>query len=249
MQDAELQAVATNIVVISVALLAITLAVLTNAWQRLLHYIGLLSTQGRRDISNLLAGLLMASLIVYGALIAMGIVGPDLVQAVIFFVVLAIDIIGVGYLAFIFIWNIVWHHRLPRLRRSKEPDVEEWEKVGMIFYSASTFNLLLAAFSFTVSVLGATETTVGINIRPDPAEDVDFSRWSLTAGISAFFLGLMLLAFGKYADLYRFLDSKSKGDEVQDSAPEDHHPTDQDDAHVIDAGSYQESPEQVGGRL
>ena len=169
MQGTELQVLATNIVVISVALLAIALAVLSHAWQRFLHYSGVLSVQGRRDISSLLTGFLVASIAVYGALVVMGIVGPDLVQAIIFLVVLGIDLIGVGYLAFIFIWNIIWHRRLPSFRRSREPDGEQWEKVGMIFYSASMFNLLLAAFSFTVSVLAATDTTVGINIRPDPS--------------------------------------------------------------------------------
>ena len=227
MQLAELQAVATNIVVISVALLAIALAVLSHTWQRFLHYSGLLSAQGRRDIRNLLTGLLAASLIVYGSLIAMGIVGPDLVQMVIFVVVLGIGLFGIGYLAFIFIWNILWNRRLPRFRRSKETDVEEWEKTGMLFYSTSMFNLLLAAFSFTVSVLAATDTTVGTGIRPDPLEDVDFSRWSLSAGVTAFFLGLMSLVFGKYIDLYRFLGSKGKGEEVSESDLVDDGPTDQ----------------------
>ena len=128
MQFAELQAVATNIVVISVALLAIALAVLSHSWQRFLHYTGLLSTQGRRDISNSLTGLLVASLIVYGVLIAMGIVGPDLVQSAFLVVMLGIGLFSIGYLAFKFIWNIIWHRRLPRFRRAKEPDVEELEK-------------------------------------------------------------------------------------------------------------------------
>ena len=102
--------------------------------------------------------------------------------------------------------------------------------MGMLFYTASMFNLLLAAFSFTVSVLAATDTTVGIGIRPNPAEDVDFSRWSLSPGTTAFFLGLMFLGFGKYIDLYRFLGSKGKGEGVQDSASEGHVPTDQNEA-------------------
>ena len=74
MQFAELQAVATNIVVISVALLAVTIIMFSAAWQGSSHYIGLLSAQGRRDINNLLVGSLVVSLIVYGVLIAMGIV-------------------------------------------------------------------------------------------------------------------------------------------------------------------------------
>ena len=249
MQDAELQVLATNIVVISVALLAIALAVLSHVWQRLLHYTGILSAQGRRDISNLLTGLFIVSFAFYGALVAMGIVGPDLVQMIIFFIVLGIDIVGVGYLAFLFIWNIIWHRKLPSFRRSREPDVEQWEKAGMIYYSTSMFNLLLAAFSFTISVVTATDATVGINIRPDPAEDVDFSRWSLSAGTAAFFFGLMLLAFGKYADLHRFLDSKGKGDEVQNPAPEGYGPTDQDEANDIPVAHRQEPPEQVSGRV
>ena len=228
MHDTELQVLATNIVVISVALLAIALAVLSHAWHRFLHYSGLLSAQGRRDISGFLTGLLVASFTVYGALVAMGIVGPDLVQMIIFIVVLGIDIVGIGYLAFIFIWNIIWHRRLPRLRRSKEPDVEEWEKMGMLFYSTSMFNLLLAAFSFTISVLAATDTTVGISIRPNPAEDVDFSRWSLSAGSATFFLGLMFLGFGKFIDLRRSLGPKDKDEKARNSGSVDHGPADQD---------------------
>ena len=83
--------------------MAIALAVLSHAWQRFLHYSGLLSAQGRRDISNLLTGILAASFTVYGALVAMGIVGPDLVQTVIFFAILGIGLVGIGYLAFMFI--------------------------------------------------------------------------------------------------------------------------------------------------
>lgn len=100
----------------------------------------------------------------------------------------------------------------------------------MLCYSTSMVNLLLAAFSFTVSVLAATDTTVGTSIRTNPAEDVDFSRWSLSAGTTALFLGFMLLGFGKYIDLHRFLGSKDKGEEVRDSASEDQGPTDQDEA-------------------
>ena len=233
MQLAELQAVATNIVVISVALLAVTIIMFSSAWQGFLHYIGLLSVQGRRDISNPLVGFLVVSLIVYGALIAMGIIGPDLVQSTFLVVMLGIGLFGIGYLAYIaaiIAWNLIRHRRLTGLQRSREPDVEEWEKLGVLSYSTAVFNLLLATFSFAISVMGAMDTTAGISIRPNPAEDVDFSRWSLSAGTTVFFFGLMLLGSGKYIDLYRLLGSKGKGDEVRDSAPEDHRPTNQAEA-------------------
>ena len=234
MQDAEMQFIATNIVVISVALLAIVLVILSHTWQSFLHYFGLLSAQGRRDISNLLLGFIVVSSIVYGGLMAMGVVGPKLVQSAFLVVMLGLGIFSIGYLAYtaaIVVWNLVWHRQLPRFPHSKEPDVEQWEKFGVIFYSTAVFNLLLATISFAISVMGAMDTTVGINIRPDPAEDVDFSRWSLSAGTIAFFFGLLLLAIGKYADLHRFLDSKVKGEEVVDSTPEDNGSTDQDEAN------------------
>ena len=232
MQETEMQVIATNIVVISVALLAIALVMLSHTWQSFLHYSALLSAQGRRDISNLLLGLMVVSFIVYGALMAMGIVGPDLVQSAFLVVMLGISLFGIGYLAYIgaiIAWNLIRHRRRPRLQRSKEPVVEEWEKFGLIFYSTSGFNLLLATISFAISVIGAMDPTVGINLRPNPTEDVDFSRWSLSAGTMAFFFGLLLLAIGKYADLRRFLDFKVKGEETRDSAPEDHRPKDKDE--------------------
>ena len=233
MEDAEMQVIATNIVVISIALLAIAIVMLSHAWRSFLHYFGLLSAQGRREISNLLVGFIVVSSIVYGSLIAMGIVGPDLVQSAFLVVMLGIGLFSIGYLAYtavIIAWNLIQHRRLPRFSRSKEPDVEEWEKMGVIFYSKSVFNLLLATISFAISVIGAMGTTAGINIRRNPAEDVDFSRWALSAGTMAFFFGLLLLAIGKYADLHRFLDSKAKGDEVQGSALDDNGPTNQDEA-------------------
>ena len=100
----------------------------------------------------------------------------------------------------------------------------------MLAYSTSVFNIVLAAFSFAVSLLTATDTTVGTGIRSNPAEDVDFSRWSLLAGTMAFFIGLMLLGAGKYVDLHRFLGSKRKGEEARVSAPEDNGPADQEKA-------------------
>ena len=45
-----------------------------------------------------------------------------------------------------------------------------------------------------------------------------------------FFLGLMLLGFGKYVDLSRILDSKGKGEEVRDSDSVDNDLTDQDES-------------------
>ena len=243
MQLAELQAFATNIVVISVALLAVTIIMFSSAWQGLLHYIGLLSVQGRRDIATTMMLLNVAFLALFGVFIAMAYVSPDMVRVVIFFVALVIAVVEILYLSFIFVWNILRHRRLPRFRRSREPDVEEWEKTGTLVYSASVFNLVLATLSFAFSVLAATDTTVGTGIRPDPAEDVDFSRWLLSAGTTAFLSGLMLLGFGKYIDLYRFLGSKGRGEEMRDSAPEDHDPTDQDEACDIAVGNYQESPE------
>ena len=252
MQDTEMQAIATNIVVISVALLAITLVMLSHTWRSFLHYFALLSAQGRRDINNLLIGFILVSSLVYGALMAVGVVGFYTVQSVVLVVVLGLGLFGLGYLAYIAViiaWNLIRHRRLPRLQRSKEPDVEEWEKYRVIFYSTSMFNLLLAAFSFAIAVIGAMDSTVGINVRPDPAEDVDFSRWALSAGTMAFFFGLLLSAIGKYADFHRFLGSKGMDEEMRDSALAEHGPTDPDDAHDTAAGNYQEYPEQVGGRL
>ena len=55
----------------------------------------------------------MASLIVYGVLMAMGIVGPDLVQSAFLVVMLGAGLFSIAYLAFKFIWNIIWHRRLP----------------------------------------------------------------------------------------------------------------------------------------
>ena len=172
MEDAEMQVIATNIVVISIALLAIAIVMLSHAWRSFLHYFGLLSAQGRREISNLLVGFIVVSSIVYGSLIAMGIVGPDLVQSAFLVVMLGIGLFSIGYLAYtavIIAWNLIQHRRLPRFSRSKEPDVEEWEKMGVIFYSKSVFNLLLATISFAISVIGAMGTTAGINIRRNPA--------------------------------------------------------------------------------
>ena len=211
MQLAELQNVATNIVVISVALLAVTIIMFSSAWQGFLHYIGLLSVQGRRDIATIILWSYVFFFAVFGVYIAMAYWGPSLVGIVVFLVLLVLAVIEILYLAFIFVWNILRHRRLPSFRRSKAPDVEEWEKTGTLAYSASVFNLMLATFSFAVSVLSSTDATVGTGIRPNPAEDVDFSRWSLSAGTVTFFFGLMLLGAGKYIDLYRFLSSQGKG--------------------------------------
>ena len=233
MQDTGLQVFATNIVVISVALLAVAIVMFSAAWQGFLRYIGLLSAQGRRDISNLSLGSVVVSSIVYVALIAMGIVGPDLVQSTLLIAMLGIGLFCTGYLAFIAamtVWNIIRHRRLPRLRRSKEPDIEEWEKAGMLAYLTSVFNLLLATISFAISVMSAMDATVGTSLRTNPAEDVDFSKWSLSAGTMTFFLGLMLLGSGKFIDLHRFLDSKRKGEKEQASAHEDHGPIDRGSA-------------------
>lgn len=230
MQLADLQAVATNIVVISVALLAVTIIMFSSAWQGFLHYIGLLSVQGRRNIATTIFWINVIFLAVFGVHIAMAYIGPVIVQIVIFSVMLALAAIEIVYLTFVFVWNILRHRRLPRFRRSREADTEEWEKIGTLAYSASVFNLALAVFSFAFSVLAATDATVGTGIRPNPAEDVDFSRWSLSAGTMTFFLGLMLLGFGKYIDLYRFFGPKSTGEGARDSVPDDDRPTDQDEA-------------------
>ena len=169
MQLAELQSVATNIVVISVALLAVTIIMFSSAWQGFLHYIGLLSVQGRRDISTTIFWCNAVFFAFFGVFIAMAYVGPDMVQIAIFFGALVLGAIEIVYLAFIFVWNILRHQRLPRFRRSKEPDVEEWEKIGTIAYSASVFNSVLATFSFAISVVTAMDATVGTGIRLNPA--------------------------------------------------------------------------------
>ena len=228
MQLAELQAVATNIVVISVALLAVAIIMFSASWQGLFNYIGLLSVEGRRDIATMIFWSYVFFATVFGVYIAMAYWGPNLVRIFVFLVLFVFSVVEIVYLVFIFVWNIVRHRRLPRLRRSKEPDVEEWEKAGMLAYSTSVFNMVLAVFSFAVSLLTAMDATVGTGIRSNPSEDVDFSRWTLLAGTMAFFIGLMLLGAGRYVDLYRLLGSKVKAEEVRDSDTVDSGQGDQD---------------------
>ena len=251
MQLAELQSVATNIVVISVALLTVTIVVSSFAWRGLLHNTGLLSLQGRREISAAIIWVNAVFFTFFGFVIAMAYVGPDMVQIVIFFGALILGAIEMVYFAFIFFRYILRHRRLPRFQfsRSKEPDVEGREKVGMVVYSASVFNLTLATFSFAFSVVTAMDATVGTGIRLNPAEDVDFSRWTLSAGTLSFFFGFMLLGCGKFVDLLRFLGSNDKGGEVQDSNPEDQGPTDRDETADQQVGNCRKSPEQVSDRV
>ncbi len=230
-QVAGLQALATNIVVISVALLAVTIFAISAAWRGLLHYIRLISVQGRRDIANTIFWFYMASFAAFGAVIAMYYVGHDMMQIIVFFGMLALAAIGIVYSAFRFVWDILRNRKPRRFQRSKEPNVEELEKLGTLVYSTSVVNLALATFSFAFTVFGATDATVGTGIRPDSADDVNFSGWLLYAGTMAFLFGLMLLGAGKCVDFHRFLDAKRKGEEVRDSAPEEHGPTHQDEAY------------------
>ena len=230
MQDTVLQDMATNIVVISVALLAVTIFLFAAAWQGLFQYVGLLSVQGRRDVSAMIFWSFVFFSAVFGVYIAMYYFGPEMVRIFIILGVYLLAVIEFIFFAFIFVWNILRHGRLPRFSRSKEPDVEEWEKVGMLAYSSSVFNIVLSVFSFVFSLVTAMDATVETGMRSNPAEDVDFSRWSLLAGTTAFFLGMMLLGAGKFVDLYRFLDSKAKGEEAPETVPEDNHLPDQDKA-------------------
>ena len=116
MQDTEMQIVATNIVVISVALLAVTIIMFSAAWQGLMHYIGLLSAQGHREIATMIFWSYVFFSAVFGVYIAMAYWGPNLVRILVFLVLLVFAVIEIVYLVFIFVWNIVRHRGLPRLQ-------------------------------------------------------------------------------------------------------------------------------------
>ena len=213
-----MQVVAANIVVISVALLATTLVVLSPTWQGFLRYIGLLSAQSRREIRTPLYYSLGVSAAVFGSVIAMGIVDPYLVQSAAFFVMLGLAVLGIGYIAVLFTWNLLRHRRFPRFRRSEEPEVKPWEKAGTLAYTLSLVHLVFAAFLFAVCVIGAIDTTVGISLGPNTAEDFDFSRWTLRAATMAFFFGLLLFGFGRFVDFQRLVAPADE--EARESVPE-----------------------------
>ena len=198
-----MQDISASIVVISIALLATTLVLISPTWRGLLSYVQLLSAEGWQDIKTPLFYALVLSTLVFGAAVAMGIVGPVLVQSVVLLVMMGICVLGICYFIVISLWRFVRRQPLIDGGQPQQSDLESWEKYGAMAYTASLAHLVLAAALLAICMLESIDTAVDISLGPNTQDSFEFARWTIRAAIPAFFVGLLLLGCGKFVDFWR----------------------------------------------
>ena len=95
---------------------------------------------------------------------------------------------------------------------------------------------------FTGSMVSAMDMAISITLGPITEREFFNSLLMLRAAAPTLFFGLLFLGCGKVIDLLRTVILKMT--EVQDSAPENLGPKDQDEAGNVVIENYQESSEE-----
>ncbi len=200
-----LQGISTNIVVISIALLAITFILIQPAWRGVLRYNQILSPDDRRDMRTPLCVVFALSVLAILPTISMGLVDPILVQNIEVIITL-----GLGASAGVYYTVVLLRDVSRRPTKDAESKSRYWRKTGTISYFLSAFHLGFCATLLTACIVGSIDVALGIRLSSDIQGDFDLSRWTLSAATMAFLFGFVFLALGCFADICKPTDPASE---------------------------------------
>ncbi len=197
MNDPALRQIASDISLISIALLGVTFILLSIAWRGFLQRWLTMPREQRRPLVRASFIMILPILLPIVVATAVGAYWPTLVQTSYILVIMLLAVIATLYIVF------VGFRKLFRylLRKQGEPVPIKLDGTSIV-YSCALMLLAIAVFCNAFALLGTINTAMDINIGPFQPENFNFARWLLTDAV-LFFVG------GMFTTGYAYLDDKS----------------------------------------
>ena len=188
-------------VLISIALLAAALIVVTPAWQKFCVYRETLGPSDWPQIKWPTVAILLLSLTIYLAVLAMGWFGPEIVQSVVILGAIAFIALALASLVVMTIWRIIRARSLPEFRWSMEHNSKDFNQAAVLVYGSACFHFAMVIMFAVASMSGAMDTAFDISVGSNTEHNFEMSRWMLRAGIPGFGVGLLSMMFGAFLDI------------------------------------------------
>ena len=195
-------AIATNIILISIALVAATLIVIVPGWRHFCAYRENLNESEFGQIRWFMIAIALLSLVMYAIVLAMGLFGVELVRSVVILAAFTFSILGLIYLAVIIIWRVMRTRSLPSFKMATDTEPGAVKQLGFLAYGAALFHFFMVIGLAVTAMAGSMDVAFSMNVASDPDFDYKMSRWALRAAIPGFGIGLLALASGAFADVW-----------------------------------------------
>ena len=217
------QSIATNLVIISIALLAVTTVLTSPAWRGTLRYIrlieqGLISNESKAVIRRTSPWLLFLSIAIPFAAMIEGIFGVAvmlLIADIIVIVTIAICVIAPIIAVVLFLFKPDIRNRIKNINWKMEANNGDWQAIGGFMHLFALWNFVLTIGLLTVCLISALDTAIGVNSIYYNQKDFEVAPWMLRASVTSFYLGLFSLAIARFAYLMDSPTHSQKGERSQ----------------------------------
>ena len=199
------QTLATNIILISIALVAATLIVINPVWRSFRACRKSLSNTDLGEIKWVVAAICVLSALIYGTNIAMDLFGAEVVQSVVhlaIFSFIALGLIAVVVISVWRFWRAFRERSWPNINWSTEFDPKQSRQTQYAVSGASLCNLVMVLILSTGAMTGAMDVSLGTQVSTQSQDDFDMSKWMLRAAIPGFGIGLLMIAAGEFVDFW-----------------------------------------------
>lgn len=198
MIEDSVRSIAADASVISIALLAVNLILISLAWKGFNRKFASLPGNERGEIVKRSFITLIAILILVGIITAVGVNSPQFIQVSYFLAFLGFTVILVLYLIISEIQHLISYLR----RRKSESSIIKVDSVTYMYFN-SMLILGTSIFCAVFALFGIIDTALAININPDQAKNFLWSKWLLLDSVIFFTIGI-------FATGYSFLSDKSR---------------------------------------
>jgi len=197
MNDPALRQIASDISIISIALLGVTFILLSIAWRGFLQRWLTMPREQRRPLMKASFIMMLPILFPVGVASVIGAYWPTLVQGSVMLFMMLSAVIATIYILF------TGFRKLYRyiLKKQGEPVPIKLDGTAMI-YSYSLMLLAIAVFCNAFALIGTIQTAMDIDIGPFQPENFNFAKWLLTDAVFFFVTGIFTTG-------YAYLDDKS----------------------------------------
>lgn len=197
MNDPALRQIASDISIISVALLGVTFILLSIAWRGFIQHWLTMPREQRRPLVRVSFIMILPILLPIGVASAVGAYWPTLAQSSVMLVMMLLAVIATIYILFSGFRKLYKY----LLKKQGEPVPIKLDGTAIV-YSYSLILLAIAVFCNAFALLGTINTAMDMYISPFQPENFNFARWLLIDAVLFFVSGM-------FATGYAYLDEKS----------------------------------------
>lgn len=186
----QMRTIASDIVVISIALLGVTFILIALAWKGFEPRFAVLTRDQRRAILRILLVTNIPTLAPMAIVTVVGVYAPDMVQVSYFLVFLVLTAMALVYLLAVGVQRLLRH--LSSRKANQPPAIKP--NSTTLLYTYSLLLLTIAIFCVVFSLTGTITTALQLNSGPYQMQTFDLARWLLVDAVSLLVIGMFCLA-------------------------------------------------------